>query len=92
VSELIIKRSCGRGGRAGERRGLRDMSVSRRLREAELAAESNPDAQSMRRPAASRALLPPPAAKTQAQMDSFVTFKLKAKEKEGAHEAESDVR
>jgi hypothetical protein len=64
------------------------MSVSRRLREAEQAAASNPGAPASRRPAAARA--PPPSAgpKTQAQLDSWVQTRSAHKEKEEVDEEE----
>ena len=79
-----------------EREG-EDMSISRRLKEAELAAASNPDAPAPPRRSAGAAgaaarLAAPPAPRTQAQLDSWVRkgSAPKGKEEEEKEEEEEE--
>ncbi len=68
------------------------MSISRRLKEAELAAASNPDAPAPPRRAAGAAarLAAPPAPRTQAQLDSWVRVNSAAKGKEEEKEEDEE--
>lgn len=67
------------------------MSVSRQIREAQQAAASNPDAPASRRPAIARAAPPPPAPKTQAQLDSWVRSAGKEKGEVDEEEPGSEI-